>query len=186
MTPERHELEAALGPERTIQSLLGRIEALSEELTAMALEARTDPLTGLANRRGWDERLAHELARARRSGESLSIGLMDLDGFKAFNDSHGHQAGDRLLIEAAAAWNEKLREIDSLCRWGGDEFAALLPDCEQTEAFAVIARLRDATPEGQSCAAGVACWDGQEPVETLLGRADQALYAAKGDLNHLP
>src|SRR5215211_8419539 len=73
--------------------------------------SRTEPLTGLANRRGWDEQLARELARARRSGEPLSVALLDVDDFKAFNDAHGHQPGDRLLLEAAAAWNGQLRDV---------------------------------------------------------------------------
>jgi Diguanylate cyclase, GGDEF domain len=93
------------------------VKALSEEVRVLARLARTDPLTGLANRRGWDEQLARELARARRSREALSVALLDLDDFKAFNDAHGHQAGDRLLLEAAAAWSGQLRDVDILCRW---------------------------------------------------------------------
>jgi len=77
----------------------------------------------LANRRGWDEQLDRELARAQRSGDPVSVALLDLNDFKAFNDAHGHQAGDRLLVEAAAAWQVRLRDVDLLCRWGGDEFA---------------------------------------------------------------
>ena len=155
-------------------------ELLTEQVRVLARLARTDPLTGLANRRGWDEQLARELARARRSGETLSVALLDLDNFKAFNDAHGHQAGDRLLLEAAAAWNGQLRDVDILCRWGGDEFAALLPACPQAQADEVIARLRAATPRQQCCAAGVAGWDGSETSEGLLERADKALLEAKG------
>jgi diguanylate cyclase (GGDEF)-like protein len=156
------------------------IEALTEQVRVLALLARTDPLTGLANRRGWDEQLARELARARRSGEALSVALLDVDDFKAFNDAHGHQAGDRLLLEAAAAWNGQLRDVDILCRWGGDEFAVLLPACPRAQAAEVIARLQAATPRQQSCAAGLVGWDGSEISEGLLGRADQALFDAKG------
>jgi diguanylate cyclase (GGDEF)-like protein len=156
------------------------IEALTEQVRVLALLARTDPLTGLANRRGWDEQLARELARAGRSGEALSVALLDLDDFKAFNDAHGHQAGDRLLLEAAAAWSGQLRDLDILCRWGGDEFAVLLPACPRAQADEVIARLQAATPRHQSCAAGVAGWDGSETPEGLLGRADNALFDAKG------
>jgi diguanylate cyclase len=156
------------------------IKALSEEVGVLAHLARTDPLTGLANRRGWDEQLARELARAQRSGEALSVALLDFDDFKAYNDAHGHQAGDRLLLEAAAAWYGQLRDVDILCRWGGDEFAVLLPACPRAQADEVIARLRAATPRQQSCAAGVAGWDGSETSEGLLGRADKALFDAKG------
>lgn len=141
--------------------------------------ARTDALTGLTNRRGWDDQLARELARARRSGEQLSVALLDLDDFKAFNDAHGHQAGDALLVEAAARWTRQLREIDTLCRWGGDEFAVVLPACGRAEAEDVIGRLAPSTPQHQSCAVGVATWDGGETGHELLRRADQALLDAK-------
>jgi diguanylate cyclase (GGDEF)-like protein len=163
-----------------VARLVREIEALSEEVRVLALLARTDPLTGLANRRGWDEQLARELARAGRSGEALSVALLDFDDFKAFNDAHGHQAGDRLLLEAAAVWSGQLRDVDILCRWGGDEFAVLLPACPRAQADEVIARLRAATPRQQCCAAGVAGWDGCETSEGLLGRADNALFDAKG------
>ena len=168
------------GSDPVVAALVREVKTLSEQVRVLARLARTDPLTGLANRRGWDEQLARELARARRSGEALSVALLDLDDFKAFNDAHGHQAGDRLLLEAAAAWNDQLREVDILCRWGGDEFAALLPACHRTQADEVIARLRAATPRQQCCAAGVASWDGRETPEGLLGRADKALFDAKG------
>jgi GAF domain-containing protein len=103
------------GPRATsdpaVATLVREVEALSEQVRVLARLARTEPLTGLANRRGWDEQLARELARARRSGEPLSVALLDVDDFKAFNDAHGHQAGDRLLLEAAAAWDGQLRDV---------------------------------------------------------------------------
>jgi GGDEF domain-containing protein len=139
-----------------VASLRREIAALTEEVRALAQLARTDPLTGLANRRGWDEQLSRELARAQRSGAALSVALLDLDDFKSFNDTHGHQAGDRLLVEAAAAWRGQLRDIDE-----------------------VIARLGPATPGLQSCAAGVAAWDGSETLHDLVRRADTALLAEK-------
>jgi diguanylate cyclase (GGDEF)-like protein len=152
------------------------LAALRRGLARLALR---DFLTGLGNRRDWDEQLSHELARARRSGEPLSVALLDLDGFKSFNDAHGHQAGDRLLIGAAAAWGNELREVDVLCRCGGDAFAALLPNCPRDQVDAVIARLVAATPSQQPCAAGAASWDGWETAHALLRRADQGLYNAK-------
>jgi len=162
-----------------VASLLREIAALTEEVRALARVARTDPLTGLANRRGWDEQVTRELARAQRSGGALSVALLDLDDFKNFNDTHGHQAGDRLLVEAAAAWRGQLRDMDVLCRWGGDEFALLLPDCSGPEAQEVIARLGPATPSLQSCAVGLAAWDGHETSHDLLRRADGALLEEK-------
>jgi len=171
--------DLALDHDTDVASLRAEVEALTEEVRALTRLARTDPLTGLANRRGWDEQLARELARAQRSQTAVSIALVDLDDFKSFNDSHGHQAGDRLLVEAAAAWRGQLRDIDVVCRWGGDEFAILLPDCSEPFAQEVIARLGPATPSHQSCAAGVAAWDRRETPDELLRRADTALLQEK-------
>jgi diguanylate cyclase (GGDEF)-like protein len=162
-----------------VASLLNEIAALTNDVRALTRLARMDPLTGLANRRGWDEQLERELARAQRSGAAVSVALLDVDEFKNFNDTHGHQAGDRLLVEAGAAWGGQLRSIDVLCRWGGDEFALLLPDCSEPDAQELIARVGRATPSLQSCTAGVATWDGRETADDLLLRADTALLSQK-------
>ena len=159
--------------------LLREIAALKEEVGELTRLSRTDPLTGLANRRGWDEQLDRELARARRSGRAVSVTLLDLDDFKGFNDAHGHQAGDRLLVAGAAAWRGQLRDGDVLCRWGGDEFAVLLPDCSEDEAREIIARVKAITPSLQSCAAGVAEWDGVETSDEVVWRADAELLEQK-------
>ena len=105
--------------------------------------ARTDPLTGLPNRRVWDEDLERELARARRHGGSLCLAMLDLDRFKAFNDHHGHQAGDQLLAATATAWRPALRATDTIARYGGEEFAVLLPHSDQEGARLVVERLLD-------------------------------------------
>jgi diguanylate cyclase len=162
-----------------IAVLLEQIAALTQEVGELARQARTDPLTGLANRRGWNEQLGRELAQARRSGRPVSVALLDIDDFKGFNDSYGHQAGDRLLMAAAAAWQSQLREGDVLCRWGGDEFAALLPDCSEDAAQEIIARVTSTTPGLQSCGAGVAAWDGAETSDELVWRADSELLQRK-------
>lgn len=148
-------------------------------LNRLARMARTDDLTGLPNRRAWHLELARELARSRREGMPLTIAMVDLDHFKAYNDRHGHQAGDRLLKQAAAAWREALRESDLLARYGGEEFTVALPGCSLEEAEDLIERLRSVTPEGESCSAGLAQWDRSERAEELIDRADQALYLAK-------
>jgi diguanylate cyclase (GGDEF)-like protein len=106
--------------------------------------------------------------------------MLDLDRFKAFNDHHGHQAGDRLLAAAAAAWRPALRATDTLARYGGEEFAVLLPHSDHDAARTVVERLLGSVPLGQTASAGIAQWDGQETAESLLARADAALYAAKG------
>jgi diguanylate cyclase (GGDEF)-like protein len=162
-----------------VAALRREIAALRQEVGELTRLARTEPLTGLANRRGWDEQLDRELAQARRSGRPVSVALLDLDDFKGFNDAHGHQAGDRLLVAAAAAWQGQLREGDVLCRWGGDEFAALLPDCSEDEARDIISRVTPTTPSLQSCAAGVAGWDGMETSDELVWRADTELLSQK-------
>jgi diguanylate cyclase (GGDEF)-like protein len=164
---------------RSVAALLREIAALRQEVGELARQARTDPLTGLANRRGWNEQLGRELAQARRSACPVSVALLDIDDFKRFNDSRGHQAGDRLLVAAAAAWRGQLREGDVLCRWGGDEFAALLPDCPEGAAHEIIARVTSTTPGLQSCAAGVAAWDGAETSDELVWRADAELLERK-------
>jgi diguanylate cyclase (GGDEF)-like protein len=159
--------EAASAIERA--DLLARLQSLAE----------TDGLTGLPNRRTWDETIRAAVAAATRSGARLCVAVVDLDHFKRFNDEHGHQAGDRLLKAAAAAWRGALRETDTLARYGGEEFAVALPGCELEEAEVVLERLRRLTPEGLTCSIGLACWDGREADYELVARADAALYDAK-------
>ena len=141
--------------------------------------ARTDELTGVANRRVWNERLEHELARAEREDAPLSLVLIDLDNFKAYNDALGHPAGDALLRECAIAWIEQLRTTDVLARIGGEEFGVLLPSCPPDDAFIVAERLRSVMPGGQTCSLGVATWDGTSTSSQLYSIADSALYRAK-------
>ena len=159
--------EAAVAIERA--ALLDRLERM----------ARTDELTGLTNRRAWDHEVAREVARAVREESPLAIAMLDLDRFKLYNDRLGHQAGDRLLKEAAGAWRGVLRETDLIARYGGEEFAVALPGCDADLALLLVERLRAVTPDGQSCSAGLACWNGKEGADELLGRADAALYRAK-------
>jgi diguanylate cyclase (GGDEF)-like protein len=145
--------------------------------------ARTDPLTGLANRRLWDERLAVELARAARSGQPLCVAALDLDRFKPYNDQFGHAAGDELLRATTAGWRGVLRASDLLSRLGGDEFAVLLPDCDAPYAQAIVGRLQEVLPaedDGVGCSAGLVVWEPGEGAGALLARADRALYVAKG------
>jgi len=160
-------VEAAVTLERT---------ALLEELERVA---RTDELTGLPNRRAWQEQLMRELARAERTGESLAVAMLDLDHFKRYNDTYGHQTGDELLKQVAGAWHSELRVSDLLARYGGEEFGLALPSRDAGDALAVVERLRAAMPDGQSCSAGIAIWDRSERPDELLDRADHALYRAK-------
>jgi diguanylate cyclase (GGDEF)-like protein len=159
--------EAAAGIERA------RLLATLEET------ARTDPLTGLPNRRAWDEALAREMARARRDERPLSVAILDLDRFKGYNDANGHLAGDRLLKELAGVWSAQVRTIDTLARFGGEEFTLAFPACTLDDSMELVQRLRSLTPGGVTCSAGLALWNGSEEAEALLERADGALYRAK-------
>jgi diguanylate cyclase (GGDEF)-like protein len=159
--------EAASAIERA--DLLTRAQALAE----------TDDLTGLPNRRSWDAKISAAVADAAHGRGDLCVALVDIDRFKAFNDRHGHQAGDRLLKTAASAWRSALRKSDTLARYGGDEFAVALPHCSLEEAEAVLERLRKLTPRGLTCSIGAAQWLPDESEFDLVARADEALYAAK-------
>ena len=150
-----------------------------ELLDQVAHMARTDALTGLPNRRSWNEELHREIERARRTGHSLTLAMIDLDHFKSFNDAHGHAAGDDLLAQAAADWRAVLRTTDVLARYGGEEFAVLLPGCTAEEALELLERLRAATPDEQTCSVGVSQLRGSDEPEDLVARADAAMYEAK-------
>jgi diguanylate cyclase (GGDEF)-like protein/PAS domain S-box-containing protein len=142
-------------------------------------QAMTDDLTGLPNRRCWIAELNRELARSRRHGTPLAVVMLDLNGFKAFNDEHGHPAGDDLLRAVARDWSEAVRGTDMLARFGGDEFSITLPDCSPELAIAVVGRVRAATLPRIDSSAGIASSDGVETAEALVARADVALYDAK-------
>jgi diguanylate cyclase (GGDEF)-like protein len=151
------------------------------ELLAARLErtARTDALTGLPNRRAWDEELEREILHAGRTETPLCVALLDLDYFKQFNDMNGHPAGDSHLKEVASLWRTRLRSADLIARYGGEEFAVLLTATDAHQARQVIETLRDCVPREETVSAGVAEWDGAESGLELLSRADAALYRAK-------
>lgn len=141
--------------------------------------ARSDALTGLPNRRALDEVLPREMARALRAATPLCLAIVDIDHFKAYNDTYGHLAGDAVLRDCAAAWDRELRGDDTILRFGGEEFLVILPQCAAEDAEEIIERLRAATPGRQTCSAGLARWQPGESVDDLVGRADKALYEAK-------
>jgi diguanylate cyclase (GGDEF)-like protein/PAS domain S-box-containing protein len=159
---------------------LKRVEAEREKLLVeVDALAHSDALTGLPNRRTFDEQMPREMGRARRNQAELCLAILDIDHFKAYNDTHGHLAGDQMLRACAIAWDSALRAADTIVRFGGEEFLVLLPDTGPEQAAEIVERLRDATPKGQTCSAGLAGWDGSESSEDLVGRADAALYRAK-------
>jgi diguanylate cyclase (GGDEF)-like protein len=179
-----------------VSTLLGRILEISNR-RAFALElelqrdARTDSLTGLANRRAMQESGRVELKRAKRAGSPVSVLLCDLDHFKGINDRYGHEAGDAALVQVAGVLRGALRESDALGRWGGEEFIAVLPQTDAAGAAEVAERMRVAIEgtafvgvrERTTISVGAATsQDVDEPSsawEGLVKAADQFLYQAK-------
>ena len=159
-----------------IAQLLRQVERQSGRLRELS---RSDELTGLPNRRAWNDELPRALEYARRDGTFVSVAVLDLDHFKIFNDCYGYPAGDRLIKAAASSWQGELRGVDLLARRGGDTFIVLLPGGDASAATVALERLQAATPLCQTFSAGVATWDGSETSEALIARADTALYAAK-------
>jgi two-component system cell cycle response regulator len=166
-----------------IRRLEQRLVKLNDELHHLAT---TDPLTQVANRRAFLERLRHEFDRQARSGQPFAVVMMDVDHLKQVNDSLGHQAGDDALRELAGTVRDLLRSIDMLARWGGDEFVALLIDADTQGALAYAERVRSRVEEARFCSGlitlslGVAAAPANGPApEPLLHAADEALYAAK-------
>lgn len=153
-------------------------------------QALVDGLTGLANRRQADETLATELARVERIGGPVGLILADVDNFKAVNDRHGHPTGDMVLRDLAATLRETVREIDTAARWGGEEFAVILPGTDVEGAAQVAERLRVALSEREilsvvgeplhvTASFGAAASSGATTVAQLVEAADEALYRAK-------
>jgi diguanylate cyclase (GGDEF)-like protein len=150
--------------------------------------ARTDSLTGLLNHGAVHMRILEEIARSRRTGESLCCLLMDLDNFKPINDTHGHLVGDQILRDIAAAVTAEFRPYDAIGRFGGDEFAMVLPGASEEDADLVAHRLQDVVAAtaaaaglgaGLTASVGVARWREPLTAAELLDRADRALLVGK-------
>src|SRR4051794_11639991 len=139
-------------------------------LVRVAADSEVDSLTGLPNRRGLDRLLAEQLARRGAGADSgLVLGILDIDYFKAVNDTAGHAAGDRLLRDCAATWSGLLVDAQVLARAGGDEFILVLPDAGRESASALVDRLRTAVPD-RTCTVGLAEWEPGDSAAMLLGR----------------
>lgn len=159
--------------------LIERLQGAIEYQTSLA---RTDALTGLPNRRSFEELAHRELARAERRRSLLALAVIDIDDFKLINDRQGHEAGDRALCRIAAATGRILRSADVAARVGGDEFALLLPDVDETSALAALERFQAALLDDDTgpigCSIGVVLVIGGD-LSDALRHADQALYRAK-------
>lgn len=192
---QRDALAAQRRANETLEARVAeRTEALEEANRKLAELSTTDQLTGLRNRRHLDEALRDECARSHRRGRSLAVLLMDIDHFKRFNDTFGHQVGDECLRQVAAVLADCVRApTDRVARYGGEEFCMVLPETDVEGACAVAERIRAAIEQMEFCVAGervpvtmsvgVAAQvpDLADQVRHLLNRADAALYQSKAD-----
>ncbi len=176
-----------------VAELLARVQtALREKAAKEAAERRaetfeilaiTDPLTGVSNRRYFDMRFSEEIERAKRYGSDLSCLMIDIDNFKSINDTYGHAAGDRVLVEVAAVVKGRMRTTDFVARFGGEEFVVLLPETDIAAAATIADRIRQQIAETDlgpglprvTASFGAAAGAARE----LLENADKALYEAK-------
>jgi diguanylate cyclase len=159
------------------------------EIRAHESEARTDSLTGISNRRAFDDELKRRFSEWERLKTPCTLVLLDIDFFKKFNDTHGHQVGDEVLRQVAKVLKVQSREMDLPCRYGGEEFAVILPATEIAPACKVAERIRAAVEqsttvcEGKNlkvtCSLGLSQWRAGEDVAQLIRRADEGLYASK-------
>ena len=182
-------------PDGSPLHLVGQIQDITERhalVEQLRHLADRDPLTGLLNRRSFARELSAHIARGERYGISGAVLMFDLDNFKQHNDTHGHGAGDQLLVAVAEGLRGRLRTTDVTARLGGDEFAALLPNAGHSHAMVVteslLEHIRSVTAslpapaeDGVTASIGVVCLDrlGTLTPEAVIRAADQAMYAAK-------
>ncbi|MGH8036158.1 MAG: GGDEF domain-containing protein [Stenotrophomonas sp.] len=174
---------------REVEQAEARIAELEQELRDVSGLVRTDPLTGALNRRGFDELLERELARAARHAHPLAVALLDLDDFHQTNSSYGHPGGDAILRHLVNVCQLLLRSSDTIARIGGDEFVLLMPETPGADSMSTVLRLqrslaqRPLELDGHRVlvhfSAGLSQWQPGEDADALLKRADAALYAAK-------
>ncbi|TFV62306.1 UNVERIFIED_ORG: GGDEF domain-containing protein [Bacillus sp. AZ43] len=170
--------DVPLGTALGFDLVLTGIGIVIQRLVVLASSANLDPLTGLVNRRAFDQALGELMSDAARTGEPLSAVLLDVDHFKSVNDTHGHDAGDGVLRRVAELWTRELPAGAVLARHGGDEFSLLLPGMRGTTALAFVRRVCALHPE-ISLSCGVAQYRPGDSASHLMRSADRALYDAK-------
>ena len=166
-----------------------QLAAARSRAELLEVQATTDVVTGVANRRRLDDELQRLIAQASRYGQSLSVVLLDLDCFKEVNDTHGHDIGDRVLVEVADRLTAAVRDADLVGRWGGEEFLLLAPHTDHPAACALAERCREAISRSSMQAGdvtvtasfGVATLGPDDDARSLMRRADLALYTAKSE-----
>ncbi len=170
------------------QKVLERTRQLEEKNRELERAAISDQLTGLVNRRKLDEILATEIKRSKRYGNAFGVIMLDIDHFKAVNDTHGHQIGDQVLQLFAEQLKQGVREVDVPGRWGGEEFLIVCPETEKEGLVSLAEQLRSGVQSREvsgvgpkTASFGVTLFKEDDTVETLVGRADKALYQAKAN-----
>lgn len=194
LLPSPDELQAKAGAMLTELSLSAQLqtEAVERENRGLQQKAATDELTGVANRRAFDERLAQSLDESRRTGDPLALVILDIDNFKKFNDTYGHQTGDAVLRTVSAALSKALRDVDVLARYGGEEFGIVLPNADRLLTAQLCVKLRRAVElcaveyGGKAHRVTVSVGAALAPIplgdctgKMLIEVADAQLYAAK-------
>ncbi len=165
--------------DRSIQLEVRDISELAAAHAALQQSASTDALTGLLHRNAWDAQVVSMLGDPRYAGAPMTVAVIDLDNFKAYNDTRGHTAGDALLKRFAASAAASLRPDDVMARWGGEEFVLALPATTLEQAAQVLNRLRGCVPFAQTCSVGYTAHRPGESVTETVTRADRAVYRAK-------
>jgi two-component system cell cycle response regulator len=183
---DMHELRVRV---RAGQRIVQLQSELLEAKKDMEIQSRTDPLTGVLNRRAILSQIDNELSRAKRDNAHISISMLDLDHFKKINDTFGHLAGDAVLRESMNRVEETIRTYDAVGRFGGEEFIVVLPGAKEADAFIIADRIRikinekNANIDGVSIpftiSQGLATCNGELTADELIAKADEALYRAK-------